>query len=594
MSNTSIGSKKAAESVIKMSSFYPLDGRSVLAMTDGYHHYLDTGICTEENENKYFFIDGATVRLIRLGSSMEMKFTTHLYNVFITVDSGALWYLNIGSEIDDFAGALTVLFNNGTYEQFVSDYSRGKITPRGGRYFLISPPHGGAKLLCGDKAGHFLVAGAKCAYAVSEDEKTVRYSICSNLYLTSGVWHIGYTEHFSTALLPAPPEGYEWYDDRTGCVRLLPEESGRELHVDPKAPSGGNGSKEHPLNDLSEAVERLRACGGRILLYGKVVYPSLPPYSQTILFEGATDDAELVFDQNRRYYLRGDTVFSRLRITVGGAKRDKAMLISDGHALVYGEGVSSVYGILTGTGSLSAGARSLHVTSVRYLENQGLHRTQGHRCMLLIREGSARVTVGGKSFVLSASSPVVLPEKHEFFLHSDISSPRFLAIDYTAREDDGNTPPFSVDSGADAYFGERIAALFEQPSLLTQRETKKEISYAVERILGLGGIKRSTAQKLFDFIRENYAAIPSVNYLAEHFHLNRSYIQRAYKKAFGISLKTDLTRVRCDAAQVLLHKGYSVSETARLVGYESASSFSRAFREETGHSPKQIGFIVNQ
>ena len=101
--------------------------------------------------------------------------------------------------------------------------------------------------------------------------------------------------------------------------------------------------------------------------------------------------------------------------------------------------------------------------------------------------------------------------------------------------------------------------------MLTQRETKKEISYAVERILGLGGIKRSTAQKLFDFIRENYAAIPSVNYLAEHFHLNRSYIQRAYKKAFGISLKTDLTRVRCDAAQVLLHKGYSVSETARLV-----------------------------
>ena len=578
-----------------MSLFYPSDGRTVLTLTDGYHHYMDTGICTEKHENKYFFIDGATVRLIRLGSSLEMKFKTFLYNVFITVNSGELWYLNIGSEIDEFDGALTVLFNNGTAEQFVSDYSKGKLNPRGGRYFIYSPLHRGACLLCGDAAGHFLVSGAKCAYAISADGNTVHYSICSSLTLTPGAWNIYYTERFSTALLPPCPSGKKWYDDKTGTVTPIEDTLELTAHVRPDAPTGGDGSAEHPFRSLRSAAELLAHTGGTVYLYGKVPYEPLPPYRSAITFSGATEDAELIFEKNIRYYLQGDTVFERMRLTFDASEHDRVMLITNGHNLIYGKNLTTYYGILTGTGSLSAGARSIRVSKIDSILSAGSYASRTHAVMLLLRDGRVGVECGGKSLYLTPSSPVVIPPKTEYTLVSERNDAvSVLAVGFAGKEKDAPTQAYSVEAGADAYFGERFARYFDESASLSTPEAKKELSYAAERILGLSGVKRSTVQKLHDFIHENYAAIPSVAFLAEHFHLNRSYIQRAYKKTFGVGLKQELTRVRCDAAKMLLHKGYSVNETARLVGYDSVSSFSRAFHEETGLTPKQTSIRVNQ
>src|SRR3546814_16373071 len=67
-------------------------------------------------------------------------------------------------------------------------------------------------------------------------------------------------------------------------------------------------------------------------------------------------------------------------------------------------------------------------------------------------------------------------------------------------------------------------------------------------------------------------------------HVSTKTLQRDIEREFDASFTALRTRIRLKAAAALLH-GHSVTETAHLVGYSSASSFVAAFTREFGETP---------
>ncbi len=76
---------------------------------------------------------------------------------------------------------------------------------------------------------------------------------------------------------------------------------------------------------------------------------------------------------------------------------------------------------------------------------------------------------------------------------------------------------------------------------------------------------------------------------ARQMNLSISYFQHLYKDFFGNSIHKDITFARIQqAAHLLEHTDYSVSEIARLCGYDNTEHFSRSFKKHKGTSPRSF------
>lgn len=90
-----------------------------------------------------------------------------------------------------------------------------------------------------------------------------------------------------------------------------------------------------------------------------------------------------------------------------------------------------------------------------------------------------------------------------------------------------------------------------------------------------------------DYMLSNYATIKNIAEIANASMLSEPHFVRLFKKVYGCTVYQFLQKVRMEAASYWLSKGsLSVQEIATKVGYPNHSSFSRAFKVQTGTSPK--------
>jgi len=97
-----------------------------------------------------------------------------------------------------------------------------------------------------------------------------------------------------------------------------------------------------------------------------------------------------------------------------------------------------------------------------------------------------------------------------------------------------------------------------------------------------GGIARRVKR----YIKFNYMNDISVMHLSEYFGFERSYLYKVFRSSEGIGIKEYIIKVRMEQAEMLLKKGYSVSDTARAVGYRDQFNFSKAYKKFFGVSPR--------
>ncbi len=92
------------------------------------------------------------------------------------------------------------------------------------------------------------------------------------------------------------------------------------------------------------------------------------------------------------------------------------------------------------------------------------------------------------------------------------------------------------------------------------------------------------ASYIKSFVKTNFHQNITLDILEQHFGYSKFYIEKVFKKAYGMSVISYRNKKRMEAAVALLATK-SVSETAYMLGYSSIYTFSNAFRAAYGISP---------
>jgi len=100
---------------------------------------------------------------------------------------------------------------------------------------------------------------------------------------------------------------------------------------------------------------------------------------------------------------------------------------------------------------------------------------------------------------------------------------------------------------------------------------------------------RAMANKLINYIQENYARDISLNDISEHFNVSPSYLSTMFKYYTGKNFKEYLNLCRVKASKELMQKesNLKINEIAKRVGCSGSVTFIRMFRKYEGMSPGQ-------
>lgn len=89
------------------------------------------------------------------------------------------------------------------------------------------------------------------------------------------------------------------------------------------------------------------------------------------------------------------------------------------------------------------------------------------------------------------------------------------------------------------------------------------------------------------YIDGNYTQKITLETLSEQFYVSRFYIEKNFKKYFGIPTIKYYNRVRFEKACHMLSRGKRVSDISEKLGFDNIFSFSRFFKNICGISPSE-------
>ena len=91
-----------------------------------------------------------------------------------------------------------------------------------------------------------------------------------------------------------------------------------------------------------------------------------------------------------------------------------------------------------------------------------------------------------------------------------------------------------------------------------------------------------------EYISQNFSEDITLAMVADHLHVNTSYLSTLFRQVTGMTFKEHLNRIRIEeAARLLSNTDYSVMEIAIACGYKDQSYFTKVFKKLTGLTPKQ-------
>jgi YesN/AraC family two-component response regulator len=92
-------------------------------------------------------------------------------------------------------------------------------------------------------------------------------------------------------------------------------------------------------------------------------------------------------------------------------------------------------------------------------------------------------------------------------------------------------------------------------------------------------------QDVLRFVDDNLTEDLSLDRIANHFLINKSYLGRLFKKETGSTIYNFILLKRISLAKLLLTEGRNVSEACLLSGFNDYANFIRTFKQITGYSP---------
>ena len=115
-----------------------------------------------------------------------------------------------------------------------------------------------------------------------------------------------------------------------------------------------------------------------------------------------------------------------------------------------------------------------------------------------------------------------------------------------------------------------------------------QISFACNNSVVLQSDTSSTViTDVIAYINENIHQKLTLEMLSERFFISKTHLNRLFHKSIGTTFYDYLAHKRIVYAQQLFLSGVSASEAANKVGFGDYSSFYRAYKKITGHSPEE-------
>lgn len=93
------------------------------------------------------------------------------------------------------------------------------------------------------------------------------------------------------------------------------------------------------------------------------------------------------------------------------------------------------------------------------------------------------------------------------------------------------------------------------------------------------------ADAIKSYIDNNYTNAITLDSLSHQFHMDKFYLSRLFKSAYGIPAISYYHSVRFAQAKRMLSQGLNVTETCTALGFDNIYSFSRAFYNAFGIRP---------
>lgn len=88
------------------------------------------------------------------------------------------------------------------------------------------------------------------------------------------------------------------------------------------------------------------------------------------------------------------------------------------------------------------------------------------------------------------------------------------------------------------------------------------------------------------YIRQNYEKNITLNEVADHVNMSRTYFSKLFKKQTGVGFSNYLVKVRInEAAKLLTDTEHSITDIALSCGFNDSSYFSSLFKKTMGVSP---------
>jgi len=229
--------------------------------------------------------------------------------------------------------------------------------------------------------------------------------------------------------------------------------------------------------------------------------------------------------------------------------------------------------------------------------------------LLMILDGTASLQIRGESYLMKPED-VVLINSNEYhlvtkstgnalsltfplrFFYDETGSVRFLLnscgdTENSKYDDVRRILSQLVKTNADAFNKyETLSLMFSLVGILLDKYILSEPNYSTSASAHITGI--------MDFIEKNYRKGLTLDYVADHFHLNYSYLSSTFKKATGMSFLRFYNNVRLShALQDLIRTDQTVERIAKTNGFTDTRSFNAVFKRSYGVLPSEYRKATN-
>jgi len=97
----------------------------------------------------------------------------------------------------------------------------------------------------------------------------------------------------------------------------------------------------------------------------------------------------------------------------------------------------------------------------------------------------------------------------------------------------------------------------------------------------------SHCKNAIKYISKNFAKNITIDEIALHCMVNKSYLSRVFKKETGETMVDFINAVRCNEAKKLISQGVPIKEASVSCGFNNLSYFSKIYKKNIGHLPSE-------